>query len=329
MQYIAGTTTMTPSALANRHFLAPGTVVTPDAHPVTVGAVRPRRTTQLVVDTRFGDSVGGANATATGPICAETNTYVPATVVVPLETRVANLLSMRVHSVEFPLQFYQYSSALQNTSFAAGTPGELTEANLATIPDGNYTASGIATALSAISGTGLAFSVSASSGRVVATNIGGGPVEVRFAVTSAHAFDRHRLKQKLGWMLGFREASYVIPSGGAVEAEAFFQEQTVRYAYLMVDDFVNARRGSLQSCAPELKSSALARVAIDYERYPFGSVIPATEANGYLWSGTRTYTESSAAPLTKVGLHFCDEFGRALPLNRAEYAACLEIDNGE
>jgi hypothetical protein len=281
-------------------------------HAVLVGTNTHEQTTQLIVDTRFGTASTLSNS------CPETNTYTPAPIIVSLETRIPKIQSMRVHSCEFPVQMYQYSAALQNTSFASG-------GNVATIPGNNYTLSTMVDTLSSISGTGLGFSVG-EHGRIIARNINvsGGPINLSFAVTEETNFDRYRLKQKLGWCIGFRQSEYTIGVGESVEAEAFFQAQTVRYVYLAVNDYATNRRTSLKTCAPETNGDVLARIDLDGQLYPFGSVLPATEKNGHLWSGVRTYS-NGGANLDRVALHFCDEYGRALDINHAEFSVGLEI----
>ena len=298
--------------MLNTRFLHPSVKQVGD-HAVLVGTNTYEQTTQLVVDTRFGIA-----STQSSQSCAETNTYTPTPIIVALETRIPKMKSMRVHSCEFPVQIYPYSAALQNTSFASG-------GSVATIPDGIYTLALMVSKLSSISGSGLRFSVG-DRGRIVASLGDGisGPITMTFAVTEETNFDRYRLKQKLGWCLGFRQAEYTITSETPIEAEAFFQTQTIRYVYLAVNDYATNRNTSLKTCAPETNSDKLARIDLDGQLYPFNSVLPATEKNGYLWSGVRTYS-NGGANLDRVALHFCDEYGRALDINRADFSVGLDI----
>jgi hypothetical protein len=312
----------------SRFFMHPSIANTND-HAILVGPRSAEQMVQLVVDSRFGVvSTHSTQSTYTNINEVSTLFATPVPTTIPLETRLAKVKSMTVRACEFPVQFDQYSTALQNTSFAVGTGGvgaNESTSSIVTIPDGNYTATQIASTLSDISGTNLSFYVN-NRGRIEARNLSSEPVLLSFSVTPDATFDRYRLKQKLGWGLGFRQARYDIPAGGTVEAEGVFQQQTVRYVYLVVNDFVMNRRTTLSTCAPQTNGGdVIARITLDSTRYPHASILPATEANGYLLSGVRTYSGESAN-IDRLAVHFCDEYGRALYLNEADFSAVLEIE---
>lgn len=240
-----------------------------------------------------------------------------------LEQRIPKVKRMRVRTVEFPVQFYQYSAELQNTSFAV-TESETN--TIVTIPDGNYTAAQIIDELNTSTpGTTLVFSV--VQGKIRISNGSANPITLSFAVTQDAIFDRNRLKQKLGWCLGFRQATYIIPqNNGTIDAEAWFQPYTIRYVYLMLNDYSTNRQTTMATCAPYINGDVLAKITLDYTKYPIHSVLPATEANGYLWSGVRTYSGGSMN-LDRLGIYVCNEEGRPLNLNQSDFSVGLEIEH--
>lgn len=301
-------------------FLHPS-VTNVNDHSVLVGQQSVDKITHLVLDSRFGIATTNTN----------TNTHpntTPNSTIMPLEQRIPKAKRMRVCTVEFPVQFYQYSADLQNTSFAV-TESE-TNTIIVTIPDGNYTATQIADELTT-STPGANLTFSAVQGKIRVSNSSVNPITLSFAVTQDAIFDRNRLKQKLGWGLGFRQATYVIPPNngsidGTIDAEGWFQPHTVRYAYLMLNDYSTNRQTTMTTCAPSLNGDVLARITLDYTKYPMHTTLPATEANGYLWSGVRTYSGGSTT-LERLTLSFSDEGGRPLYLNQSDFSVGLEIEH--
>ena len=292
-------------------------------HSVLVGQQSVDQITHLVLDSRFGVATTTANTTTN---TTHINTT-PNSTIMTLERRIPKAKRMRVRAVEFPVQFYQYTAELQNTSFAVI---ESETNTIVTIPDGNYTATQIATELTTSTpGTTLAFSV--VQGKIRISNSSTNPIALSFAVTQDATFDRNRLKHKLGWCLGFRQATYVIPPkigtiDGTIDAEGWFQPHTIRYVYLMVNDYSTNRQTTMSTCAPSLNGDVLARITLDYTKYPMQSTLPATETNGYLWSGVRTYSGGSTT-LDKMNLYFCQEGGQPLNLNQSDFSVGLEIEH--
>lgn len=270
----------------------------------------PEQKSTLVFDSRFGDSGG-----PTSLICSSTNTFVPSPITVQLKSRIAKISQMQICSCEFPMSFYQYSASLQNTTFAIDN-------ELFTIPNGNYSLSTIVDGLENTVGISpLTFR--AVNDRVSITNNSENAVTIQFAVTADMLFDKYRMKTKLGWCIGFRNPSYVIPAGNTIVSDASFQPQTVKYVYIAVCDFVPQSRTSMLTCAPESGGSILARITLDIHNYPMNTILPAVEQRGYLKSGCRQY--SGASDIEKISVYFCDEYGRVLDINRTDFSIGFDI----
>jgi hypothetical protein len=307
-------------------FLHPSVTNVSD-HSVLVGHQSVDQINHLVLDSRFGI----ATTPPTNTNINTTTNPAPTPTIMTLEQRIPKAKRMRVRAVEFPVQFYQYSADLQNTSFAVSEVVDESETtSIVTIPNGNYTATQIAAELTTTTpGTNLAFSV--VQGKIRVSNSSTTPIALSFAVTPDATFDRNRLKQKLGWCLGFRQATYIIPPNdgtvdGTIDAEGWFRQYTIQYVYLMVNDYSTNRQTTMTTCAPPINGDVLARITLDYTKYPIGNALPATEANGYLWSGVRTYSSGSTT-LDRLALHFCDEGGRPLYLNQSDFSIGLEIEH--
>lgn len=296
---------------------------------IMTGCRAPERNTTLVFDSRFGDYSSSLS------VCASSTTNNTARPIsVSLNTRIPKIKKLQVASCVLPMSFPQYSHSLQNTSFAVGNGNDTDD--IVTIPDGNYSAVSIASWISSLSGTGLGFSVNENTGRIVIENITniatGSPavanpsiVQVHFAVTADAVFDKYRLKSKLGWCIGFRKPMYSIEPGARIEAEAAFQTHPTKYVYLVVNDFIQQSRTSLQTCTPESMGSAMAKITLDPVSYPANSDLPSSEKRGNLLSGMRTYPGTT--DLERLSIYVCDEYGRALNMNQADFSVDFEVEH--
>lgn len=271
-------------------------------HSVITNAWGPTKQTQVCLDTRFGD-LPSSSCVKGGPIT------------IPFPTRVGHISSLRVLSCELPITFYQYSAAMQNTTFSVG-------GQPVTVPDRNWTATSLTAFLTTISGTGLSFSYDADINRISMTNInanGSPPIAVSFSCSPTVVFERTRLKSKLGWYMGFRKPEYSIPSGATVIAEGAFVDQPLQAVYLKIVDHQSSSENSMVLCTPISDNNILAKITIG--GVP-GSMLPASLVNGQLISGTRKY--SGKVDLDRISVGIVDVYGRPVALD-AEFSVCLEM----
>jgi hypothetical protein len=133
---------------------------------------------------------------------------------------------------------------------------------------------------------------------------------------------------RLGWKLGYRKKKYIIEANsGNKESESFIDINGPKYLYLIVDEFTNGNPHSFLSLSKTSQLSSqqiLARIAIDYNSFPFGSIIPAEQYN-YALSDTRRY--SNEVDLQRLNIRLVDEFGNIIDLNGTDISMCIELEH--
>jgi len=313
--------------------------------------VQKRTKTKIVnIDTRFLDEYQ-----------VNTNTY-PIT----LSDKITHVKSMKVVSAEIPVSYYNISSALGNNYFmltmyggydVSGGGGIFTTfTSIITVPDGNYTITNLITTINekvsgiepegsggiGSSSIDLQFANTDTNGNSGNTNVVLGilgtttvlnyKIRLDFAVNRNGEFDKYNFKSKLGWLLGFRNTTYVLTgvydSNAGVKiistSEAFSNVNNVqRYLYLVVDDFNNGQQNSFLSSLPTslINKNIIARIT---PNTAFGSVIYANCGNGLLYSDCREYT--SKIDIQRLNVQLINEVGKNLLLNGLDFSFCMEIE---
>jgi hypothetical protein len=153
-----------------------------------------------------------------------------------------------------------------------------------------------------------------------------GSVVINFAVNSTGQFDGYNIKRKLGWFLGFRNQSYTVSTSNTY-SEAFVDYSGLRYLYLVVDEYTRGNQNSFIAALPSslVKKNILARIAVNAISFPFGTVLPANNFNGYLLSDKRTY--SGKVDLQRLSVQLVDDIGVPVSLNGLDYSFCLEVEH--
>ena len=135
---------------------------------------------------------------------------------------ITNVVSMQLTSFELPDSWYLCKS-LQYTG----------ESTTYTIPDGNYTRSNMVTMLGNNSNTDLTFTIDQNTLKTSIENNTGGDYTIVFSTNDSDK------KKTLGWILGFREASYTIEDGATITSEGLFDDGSRRYFYFCINDYQN------------------------------------------------------------------------------------------
>jgi len=157
-------------------------------------------------------------------------------------------------------------------------------------------------------------------------NTGGNPCSIIFD-ESTSLIPCDSMMSKLGWKLGYRKKSYTIDAGTRLVSESFVDLHGPRYLYLIVDEYTNGNPHSFLSLSNTSQLSSqqiLARIAIDYDKYPFGSILPAEQYN-YALSDTRKY--ANEVDLNRFNIRLVDEFGKIVDLNGTDVSMCLELEH--
>jgi len=236
---------------------------------------------------------------------------------------------MRVTNIELPHTFYNISANLKNNCFRV-TQTTTNNTEMIIIDDNYYTAASLqfeinqklvasnlgAVITSTVVDNTKTILVSTASDRVI-----------DFDVNTDGISDKYNVKNKLGWLLGYRKFSYNLTSNINTIAETNVNLNTHKYLYLAIDEFQSSKQNTFVS--PLFRSiinkNIIARISIDYKTYPYGNIIHANDGNGFLLSDSRDYT--GTVNLQKLHLQLLSDIGDPISLNGDELSFCIEVSH--
>ena len=283
------------------------------SHMVMTNVVMPSKKKYLTLDTRFRDGY-------------DSNTN--ANYNISLPERVNNVRSMQLRNIEIPISYYNISCSLGNNKFTIKVLENSTEI---IIPDGQYTESELIAKINdLITDKGTPFnniSLSVENHKCKITNSATvNPCTLIFD-TKPSTKPCDSLMSKISWKLGFRKCEYVIEKSSPLTGECFIDINGPKYLFLIIDEFTNGNPHSFLSLSNTSQLSSqqiLARIAIDYKSFPFGSILPAEQYN-YALSDIRKY--ANEVDIQRLNVRLVDEFGNIMDLNGSDISLCLELEH--
>lgn len=261
-----------------------------------------------------------------------------------LSFKLANVKKMELSSIEFPTTFYAISKLFGNNFFTirVDVSGEDVKEALFELPDGNYSRSVIIRELKNRdnytpsysifddldfdvdvdgegSGTGKSFFKLDSSSSII------NQVELLFNENRSCKPDSNSLIKKLGWMLGFRNGSYVSTNEGnnfEIRSESLLNITGPKYIYMAIDDH-NSNNESTSNFYNAFNSVILHKNIL--ARIPLTTFSFSFEIANMLSivSTPREYTNQ--VTIEKLGIQLMDEYGRILDLNEMNISFCLSF----
>lgn len=298
-------------------FLAPK-VSQYDGHMVMTNVSRPIKKKYINIDTSYRDNY---SSNELNPV---------ASCVITLPERITEVRKIRVHNIEIPNSIYNVSNAIGNNCLQVVIGAA---SAMVVVPDGQYTASSLSAqinvsiqALSNAAFHSLVHSINTGNRSSFKNNLGS-DMTLNFAVASNGFSDISHLNRKLGWSLGFRNATYSIPAHNSTTSEAIVNVYSFKYLYLVVDEFTKGNQNSFVAVLPNslVRKTILARIALDKTIYPFGSVFIANLTNGHLLSDRRSYT--GTVDLQRLSIQLVDDIGTPVSLNGLDFSFCLEVEH--
>jgi hypothetical protein len=282
------------------------------SHMVMTNVIQPTKIKYLNIDSRYGDDFSITSL-------ANYNITLP--------ERIENVQSIKVRCAEIPISFYNFSNQLDNNVFKVSTS---TVNEVLALPDGFYDNVGFVNNMNAILSASPAplnqLTFSLTKNKSVFTNNSGDPITIQFDISPLGATDYQNMTYKLGWLLGFRETDYTLQPGESITSTAFLDLNTPRYLFLVVNEFTNGNPYSFITMLQNSeinKSQILARIAMDYTNYPFGTVLHASQEQGYIVSDERKY--SGPVNLQRMNVQLVNERGVIMDLNGLDLSFCLEL----
>ncbi len=265
-----------------------------------------------------------------------------------LSFKLANVKKMELSSIEFPTTFYAISKVFGNNFFTIriDVSGEGIKEALFELPDGNYSRTAIINALKNSSnytpydpifddinfnvdvdgegsGTGkMFFTLDSSSSIINQVN----QVEILFNENRSCRPDSNALIKKLGWMLGFRNGSYISTNEDnnyfEIRSEGLLNITGPKYIYMAIDDH-NSNNESTSNFYSAFNSVILHKNIL--ARIPLTTFSFSFEIANMLSivSTPREYT--NPVTIEKLGIQLMDEYGRILDLNEMNISFCLSF----
>jgi hypothetical protein len=298
------------------------------SHMVMTNVYKPSKTKFWNIDTRFRDDYDNYAQTVSG---SQIPWYT-----FTLPQPINDIKSIRANNAEIPLSFYAISASLGNNVMGVGS-------TLITIPDGNYTELSLKVALNKLlASVSVAYDCSSNGNPISSfTNTSGSPVILHFAVRPSNTCqgttrvatgnptpdsDKYNFKSKLGWLLGFRSPDYTIANNATKLSENVIDIASIKYVYLVIDEFTNSNSNSFVSPLPLsiINKNILAKISMDYVHYGLRTILTANLYNGLLCSDRRAY--NGKINMQKLKIQLVNEYGVPLNLNGLDFSFCLEIE---
>ncbi len=270
----------------------------------------------LNIDTRFRDNYYSTQST---------NFHID------LPLRLTNVVSMQLSSIELPATFYVISKQAGNNYLTLryeDVSGQVI------IPDGNYTYTTlmsfinnyISTKFSDTILSTIVFEVDNESNSGSGKTIVGVSTEPFNFVLDFQANIEGNpdintpLPLKLGWILGFREGTYI--NNSTYVSEGLIDLLGPKYVYLVVDDFNNSVNNGFYAAFSSsiLNKNILARISL--QGLPFSTQ---TQSNLSLITFARQYY--GPVDIQKLTIQLLDEYGRVINLNNCDYSFCLTLQS--
>uniref|UniRef100_A0A6C0JWP2 Uncharacterized protein n=1 Tax=viral metagenome TaxID=1070528 RepID=A0A6C0JWP2_9ZZZZ len=304
------------------------------SHMVTTNVIKETKIKYINIDSRFRDDYNYSNLA---------NYYFT------LPERINDVKTVSICNIELPLSVFNISSDLGNNYFQVYRTSSAIDSSMVDISYGFYqltpfygnnplkTEINASLANKGVSNLTIDFSNNYNNGTTTINtyngyyaqlkNTGGSPLTVNFAVSSTGSFDKYNLKSKMGWLLGFHDLSYTIPSGGTIYSDSFVNLHFPRYLYVVLDEFSRGNQSSFISPLPSslINKNIIARISIDYKKYDFGDIVVGNQFNGVLLSDNRSYTGKT--DLQKLNVQIVNEWGIPVNLNGLDFSFTIVVEH--
>ena len=287
----------------DKTFLSPE-ITQQGGHMILQNVKKPTKIKFLNIDTRYQEDY---------------NLNKLATFTYNLPQRITEVKSIAVRSIEIPISFYSFSLNHGNTYMKIDN-------SCIIIPNSSYTTTDTNLKTQINNQITTNFSIDITLNRTTITNTTNSTHTIYFDVDPSGGFNKYNLKSTLGWYLGYRLPEYSILPNTSLIAEGLVDTNTIRYLFLVVDEFRQSNPNSFVSPLYNgyISKNVLARITLNPIIYPFGTILPANIFNGLLLSDQRYY--SGKTDIQKLQIQLVDEWGRIVDLNQLDFSFCLEIE---
>lgn len=310
-------------------------------HMVMTNVSKPTKVKYLNIDTANCDEYLAAQTIPTS------EEYGNATFTITLPERINSVKTMSVCSLEIPMTAtvtYNISSALGNNYFKLSEDFGEDGYNeyMVIVPDGNYTFSTLLQAINDITPKpeGIYVRFENSNNRTHIYMPGTiNYYNIYFNVNADGTEDKYNFKNKLGWILGFRNTSYRInPSsyeafsnnnyvGQGIYSENQFSIVNTgnKNFYLAIEEFTKGTQNSFQQLLHSSITNKDLIAKIGCNNTANGDILYANLLNGLLLTDTRNY--NGRVDLQRLCVKLLDDKGNPVKLNGANFSFTLKVEH--
>lgn len=264
-----------------------------------------------------------------------------------LPLAIENVSQIEVTDVQIPLSFYNISANLDNNYFKVlySVP-EVSSDNpiIITIPDGYYTISSLVAEISdqlennvpntnyvpgdpdPVPSNAPSTASYDSTNKKITFSLSTASPKLCFAVDRFGNTDVHNFKNKLGWLLGFRNTTYELNTGDYITQTAEQMPQiNMRYMFLTLETNIPNLKHTFQSpiAGSMLTPNIIAKIALETSNLSFGDIYCADCKNGRLTSTQTSVTTPNN--LVRITYNLIDDTGRDIYLNDCDYSFTLKL----
>ena len=289
-------------------------------HMVMTNVSKETRKKYINIDTKFCDDYANNRFNAGNP------SYNLANYNITLPEKINEVKSMLIRNVELPNTFYNISAAAGNNFFKI-TRTANSNSYMITLDDGQYDQSSLNSSINAKIDTiwdlsSVNYNIINNISQISASQ----EYTIEFAVSSRGDPDKYNVKSKLGWILGYRNINYTINNGVSANSESIVNLLGNKYMYLAIDEFSKGNQNSFVSSLPgsQINKNIIAKIILNSYIYPFGTILPANNYDGYLMTDKRTY--NGKIDLQKLNVQLLDENGFVVNLNGIDFSFCMEVE---
>lgn len=307
-----------------------------NGHIIMDRPIKPRHKKHLSIDTQFGEA----------PFSTVSNSSYCSATAINIPEIVKNVKQLRVTNVEIPFTFFNISKVLKNNIMVF--VDNLGTTTVFTISDGYYILNNNYQINNGLLWSGymatqtinayIKYTVVGNYSTITFTPSGSVTKMSVYFMTDANGnvLDTESstvsLKQGLGWMLGYQNASYELTASNPIltSENLINLQHNHRYMYLSVNDFLKTGNDNPFICplhSSFINKNILARITFsDLDVRPFcDTVFTSSLENGCLISQTRYYCEHGSN-LQRLQVQLLNTFGNPVSLNGSDFSFTMEIE---
>ena len=249
---------------------------------------------------------------------------------VELQETVHNVKSLSIACIEIPISFFNVCDALENNCFKVTDIDDQKKQAVIKIKDENYTKESLIETINQelVSNNFYDLSFSLSSKNKTKVSTSKSKYIIDFTVNDkGESVDD---KNKSGSVLGFNNPKYYIEPNKEKETEKICNYLNPRYLFLEIRERERKKENKINYAfesnilCSKMSKYIIARITMEYNTFPYGSVLPANIVNGLLISDIRHYKEKIR--LEDLEIRIVNEFGFPICFNGFEISFCIALE---